>query len=151
MAELHVAYPTDAKEREKTNTHKAEKEQGIERVIQKRKKVMKDHHDDCGDGLASLNGRETAEALFPCDFDTDDQLSDEDHDNCLKRQMGQFANANPVGMSKVAPAQKGSIPAPGPYPRAPKQSMSAYQGCMSYRARNDWEHIREFGQCMYPI
>ena len=66
MAELHVAYPTDAKEREKTK-HKAEKEQCIERVVQKRKKVMEDHHDDCGDDLASLNDSETAAAVFPCD------------------------------------------------------------------------------------
>ena len=56
-AELHKAsaFPTDAKEREK-NRRKAEKEQGIERVVQKRMEIMEDHYDDCGDDDSSLTG-----------------------------------------------------------------------------------------------
>ena len=50
---------------------------------------MEDHHDDCGDDLCSVH--DTTETMFsveptilPCEFDTDDALSDEDHDYCLK-------------------------------------------------------------------
>ena len=46
-------YPTDAKEREK-NKLKAEKAAGIERVVKKRKKIVEDHWDDCGDDMTSL-------------------------------------------------------------------------------------------------
>ena len=55
------AFPTDAKEREKAH-RKADKEQGIEKVVKKRKKIMEDHHDDCGDDLSSLH--DTTEAMF---------------------------------------------------------------------------------------
>ena len=74
---------------------------------------MEDHHDDCGDDLASLNDRETAAAVFPCDFDTDDQLSDEDHDNCLKRQMGQFAKCISSRHIKSTPGTEGELPRTG--------------------------------------
>ena len=53
-SEEQVAFPTDAEEREKAR-RKEEKEQGIENVVNKRKKIMEDHHDDCGDDLSSLN------------------------------------------------------------------------------------------------
>ena len=56
-----VAFPTDAKEREKAR-RKDEKERGIETVVKKRKKVMEDHHDDCGDDLSSLQEGERERA-----------------------------------------------------------------------------------------
>jgi hypothetical protein len=47
------AYPTDAKEKDKAKK-KADKEAGIERQAQRRKKVMEDHYYDCGDDLSSF-------------------------------------------------------------------------------------------------
>ena len=47
------AYPTDSKERQR-NQKNADKEQGIERVVKKRKQVVEDHHDDCGEDLQSI-------------------------------------------------------------------------------------------------
>ena len=150
MAELREAYPTDAKEREKER-RKKEKEQGIERVVQKRKKIMEDHHDDCGDDLSSLRDTTDTAFTFPCDFDTDEALSDEDHDQCLKLQFGSVIQAFPIDLSKVAKAKPGSLPAPGPDPRAPKDPKeSKCPGCRQYRGRSDWEHSREIGQCKYP-
>ena len=59
------AYPTDAKEREKAR-RKNEKERGIEHAVQKRKKIVEDHHDDCGDDMSSLNDRDTNISSLPC-------------------------------------------------------------------------------------
>ena len=47
------AYPTDSKEREREQ-RKADKEKGIEHVVKKRKQVVEDHHDDCGEDLGSI-------------------------------------------------------------------------------------------------
>ena len=115
---------------------------------------MDDHHDDCGDDFSSLH--DTTETMFsveptilPCEFDTDDALSDEDHDYCLKVLLGDKLNAYPVDFSKVAQSQPGE-PAAGPDTRAPKPSESPCQGCRSSRARSDWEHNRVIGECRYP-
>ena len=116
---------------------------------------MEDHYDDCGDDLSSLN--ENAEALLacecpilPCDFDTDDALSDEDHDHCLKLRLGNKLNAYPVDIDRVAQAQPGE-PQPGPDPRAPKATDSPCPGCKNSRGRSDWEHNRVIGECKYPL
>ena len=58
------SFPTDAKEREKER-RKLEKEQGIEHKVVKRKKIMEDHYDDCGDDLSSKSEVETT-ASIPC-------------------------------------------------------------------------------------
>jgi hypothetical protein len=47
------SYPTEAKEREKTR-RKERQERGEEIVVKKRKKVVENHYDDCGDDLSSL-------------------------------------------------------------------------------------------------
>ena len=52
-SEINQSLPTDAKEREKER-RTAEKEAGIERVVVKRKKVLEDHHDDCGEDFGPL-------------------------------------------------------------------------------------------------
>ena len=52
------AFPTDAKVREKERRKKL-KEQGIEQTVQKRKKVVEEHYDDCGDDLSSLGSSPT--------------------------------------------------------------------------------------------
>ena len=52
--EAQAAYPTDSKTREKAKK-KADKKAGIERPVVKRKKIMEDHYDDCGDDMSSLH------------------------------------------------------------------------------------------------
>ena len=146
-ADSHQAYPTDAKEREKQR-RKQEKEQGIEKVVKKRKKVCEDHYDDCGDDLSSLHDKthdstDKTQDTFACDFDIDDALSDQNHDECMRRQFKEKVQSFPIDITKVAKAQTGSTPARGPDPRAAKTSETACPGCRHARARNDWEHTRE--------
>ena len=47
------AFPMDAKEREKAHRKKL-KEEGKDHHAKQRKKIVEDHHDDCGDDLSSL-------------------------------------------------------------------------------------------------
>ena len=63
-SEEQAAFPTDAKVEEKAR-RKEEKEQGIEKVVKKRLKIMEDHHDDCGDDLSSLNDNTEALLMSP--------------------------------------------------------------------------------------
>ena len=94
-----VAFPTDAKVRER-HRRKREKELGEERVAQNRKNSMEDHHDDCGENLSSLHDKSTTDFVHPCDFDTDDALSDEDHNNSLRSQYGSRLQSYPVLLPK---------------------------------------------------
>ena len=71
------AYPTDAKVREKERRN-AEKAAGIEHKVKKRKKIIEDHHDDCGEDLSSLHEGTSSAYIYPCDYDTDGALSDDD-------------------------------------------------------------------------
>ena len=48
-------FPTDSKERQ-NEQKKRDKEAGIERVVIKKRKIIEDHHDDCGESLDSLTG-----------------------------------------------------------------------------------------------
>ena len=61
------AFLTDQKEREKLRKE-ALKAQGIEPVVKKVKKVVEDHHDDCGEDLSGLPGF----SLVSYDGDSDD-------------------------------------------------------------------------------
>ena len=56
--EAQASFPTDAKEREKAK-RKADKEAGVDKQVQRRKKVMEDHYDDCGDDMSSLHDVDT--------------------------------------------------------------------------------------------
>ena len=47
------SFPTASKERQQQQ-RKADKEKGIERVVQKRIQKVEDHHDDCGEDLSSI-------------------------------------------------------------------------------------------------
>ena len=149
--ESHVgdaSYPTDAKEREKVKKNLL-KEKGIEHNVVKRKKIMEDHYDDCGDDLKSLDDVAYLGETQPCQFDSEEELADQEHKHGL-------LSSNPtslsyfVDVSKVAKAQRGSTPAPGVDPRAPLKKDSTCPGCKHFRARSDWEHTREVGQCSYP-
>ena len=50
-----MAYPTDAKEREKVR-RQAQKDEGNEHVVKKKKVHVEEHYDDCGEDLSSLKG-----------------------------------------------------------------------------------------------
>ncbi len=63
-----VAFPTEAKVREKAK-RKQEKLEGREKVVQRRKKILEEHHDDCGEDLSSLAG-----FADPSDYNTDEKL-----------------------------------------------------------------------------
>ena len=56
----------------------------------------------------------------------------------------------PINPRTVAKAQTGGEPNKGRDPRAPNPKVSTCVGCKHYRARDDWEHSREIGQCCYP-
>ena len=85
LTETQATYPTEAKVREK-NRKKALKEAGVEVQVVKRKKVIEDHHDDCGDYMSSLQGDELL-VVQDKRYDSNDELSDDDHDYCLKQRM----------------------------------------------------------------
>ncbi len=139
-----VAFPTDAKEkqRDRKNERKA---RGEVIVVKKRKFVVEDHHDDCGDDLSSLD---LTCYNQPCHYDTDSDLSDQDHNQCLLAELSQIAY--PIDMDTVAKAQPGSAPHPGRDHRAKLPKDSPCLGCKHYRARDDWEHNRKIGECSYP-
>ena len=73
------AYPTDAKEREKTR-RKAMKAQGEAHVVRKRTVTVEEHFDDCGEDLSSLKGAEIITAWTSSIFeDVHHSLEDEAH------------------------------------------------------------------------
>ena len=51
--EKQVAYPTEARERQKAREKRA-KETGVTSKVQKRRKFVEDHYDDCGDDISSI-------------------------------------------------------------------------------------------------
>ena len=146
---LKGAYPTDANDTGKRR-RQLDNDTGVVRQVQHVTMIVDNHHDDCGEDLSSLHDKTTTAIAFPCDFDTDDALSDEDHDVCMNLEFGNRIQAFPIDVSKVAKAQPGSAPHPGPDHRAPKISECKCPGCKHMRARNDWAHTREIGQCKYP-
>ena len=118
-------------------------------MVKKCKKIMEDHYDDCGEGLESLHDKTTVDLVYPCDFDSEDALSDEDRNQCLRLHFGSRIQSYPVDISKVARAQPGG-PGIGPDPAAPAAKTSKCPGCRRSRSKDDWEHTREIGQCRYP-
>ena len=148
-------YPTDAKVREKERRQRL-KEEGHEHVVKKRKKVMENHYDDCGDDMSSLHDRDDVKQANltsePCDFDTEDELEDQDFNLMMKTQYGQRIQAYPVDPDRVArPHPVDENFTMGPDPRAPtNRHDSTCPACRNRRRRDDWEHTREIGQCAYP-
>ena len=145
QVEAAHAYPTDAKEREKARRKKREA-QGETITVKKRKKVVENHHDDCGDDLSSLTG---------CVFshlntdDTEDEFLDHDAEHAMLSYLGAHAHVYPVDLASVAQAQPGDALL-GRDPRAKPAKESSCPGCRHFRARNDWEHNRVIGECSYP-
>ena len=143
------AYPTDSKEREKQK-RKEQKEKGEEIIVKKRKFHVEDHYDDCGEDLSSLDPRvdqSDARFVLPCDYDTDQELSDQDHNECL---LSTTKFCYPIDITKIAQPTEPGEPFRGRDPRAPKPMASKCPGCSNYRNRDDWEHTRVVGECGFP-
>ena len=71
-----IAYPTEARERQKKREKKA-KEKGETLAVKKRKKYVEDHHDDCGEDISSIAKEQdlhfhTVEAESEADSSDDD-------------------------------------------------------------------------------
>ena len=62
---------------------------------------------------------------------------------------GSHAHVYPVDPESVAHAQPGEVP-PDRDPRIKRPKDSACPGCRHFRARHDWAHNREIGECSYP-
>ncbi len=93
-----LAYPTAAKERKKKR-RKELKEQGIEVKVKKRPKICEDHYDDCGDDLTSLNEVAYVEKS-PNEYNTDEELSDQDNNQCLFKFVQLTQCAYPIDVAK---------------------------------------------------
>ena len=144
-----TAYPTDSKEREKQK-RKEQKEKGEEVIVKKRKFHVEDHYDDCGEDISSLDPRvDQADTRFvlPCDYDTDQELSDQDHNECL---LCETKFCYPIDITKIAQPTEEGKPFHGRDPRAPRPKDSPCLGCRNYRARDDWDHSRIVGECGFP-
>eukprot|EP00974_Lingulodinium_polyedra_P120312 11174509-Lingulodinium_polyedra.AAC.1 len=62
---------------------------------------MEDHHDDCSKGPSSFHDRaENVLLCYPCNFDTDEEFSDQDHNECMRLQFGGHPHAYPVDRAK---------------------------------------------------
>ena len=72
------AYPTEAREQQKLAAAQA-KASGIVVPTKKKKFVIEQHHDDCGESLAGLG---IDEAYF-CESDSDNVLSDDEATSCI--------------------------------------------------------------------
>ena len=81
------AFPTASKEKERDRRNQM-KAAGLEIVVKKKKFVVEDHHDDCGDDLSSLGPEDQMLTVGLSDIYTLD--SDEEHiDQELDRRMVQ--------------------------------------------------------------
>ena len=80
-----TAYPTDGRERQKKK-EKTDKEQGIEKVVKKKDKIVEDHYDDCGDCLDSIvTNLDAEESHFA--FDQPDDWNYDAHETSLIDNM----------------------------------------------------------------
>eukprot|EP00974_Lingulodinium_polyedra_P107586 10413031-Lingulodinium_polyedra.AAC.1 len=102
---------------------------------------MEDHFDDCGDD--GHDKSEDALLRHPCDFDTDDELSDLDHDGRARLQSGDRFVAYPIDRTKVARAQPGSYPHERRDSRAPPSKDSTRPGCNYYGEKRLGTHSRD--------
>ena len=129
-SEKQTFYPTDAKVREKERRAKL-KEQGIEHVVKKRKKIMEDHYDDCGDDLSSLQDKTDLEHagivnLKPCDYDSEDELQYDENNKLLKYTLKDNLMVYPIDLTKIARAHpKDDQFRVGPDRRAPYNMQEA--------------------------
>jgi len=141
-------YPTDSRERARDEKNRR-KAQGIaERVVKKKVFKVEDHYDDCGDDLSSLG----PDLLFvgishPYHLDTDEEFVDRDYDLALRQHTSY--PTYPIDPSTIAQPVPG-VPKRGRDPRAVPSWRSTCPSCRENRARDDWDHTREIGQCAFP-
>ena len=146
------AYPTASREkvRDRRNRMKAA---GIEIVVKKKKFVVEDHHDDCGDDLSSLGPVDetmlTVGLSAPYTLDSDEERIDQDFDRRMVQQLA-YPITYPIDPDTVKPPAPGGVPGKGRDPRAAKPDRTTCPSCRQSRAKDDWEHTREIGQCAYP-
>ena len=117
--------------------------------MKKRPNICEDHYDDCGDDLTSLNEVAYVEKS-PNEYNTDEELSDQDNSQCLFKYVQLTQCAYPIDVSKIAKPAKGGTPLPGADPRAPKREDFGCPSCRYRKRRDDWGHNRLVGDCMYP-
>ena len=94
-------------------------------MVKKKKKIMEDHHDDCGDDLSSLDDGKAEELeAYPHDHRDNDALSDDDHNYCIIQTLWmQGLAAYPIDRERVAKPHPGE-PA-GPDKRAPSLASNS--------------------------
>jgi hypothetical protein len=146
------AFPTASKEKERDRRNQM-KAAGIEIVVKKKKFVVEDHHDDCGDDLSSLGPVDetmlTVGLSAPYTLDSDEERIDQDFDRRMVQQLA-YPITYPIDPNTVAPPAPGGVPGRGRDPRAAKPDRTTCPSCRQSRAKDDWEHTREIGQCAYP-
>ena len=146
-----TAYPTASKEKERNRRNQI-KAEGKEIVVKKKKFKVEDHYDDCGDDLSSLGPMDSTMLMVgstaPYALDLDEELIDQDFDRQMVKQHAY--PSYPIDPDTVAPPAPGGEPGRGRDPRAAKPDRTTCPSCRQSRAKDDWEHTREIGQCAYP-
>ena len=98
--------------------------------------------DDCGDDLSSIDVDENL-LCMPCGCDTEEELSEEEHDMRLLCDLAVKALARgetwsyPVDWDNIKQAQPGGDGRDKADPHAPKASESPCPPCRNCRRRND--------------
>ena len=147
------AYPTDAKEREKSR-RKSLKAQGKAHVVRKRTVTVEEHFDDCGEDLSSLKGAETIAAWTSSIFeDAHHGLEDEAHSaicDGLERVILNDTAANPqrllAGVTRYAAL--GEVP-PGRLLQHPWVEIAEFQAApqsvlLTVRRQLDDHQVSDF-------
>ena len=127
------------------------KAEGQEILVKKKFKV-EDRYDDCGDDLSSLGPEDRTMLMVGLsaryELDSDEELIDQDFDRQMVQRLAY--PTYPIDPNTVAPPAPGGTPGRGRDPRAAKPERTTCLSCRLSRARDDWEHTREIGQCAYP-
>ena len=114
--------------------------------------MVEDHYDDCGDDLSSLGPVDhtmlTVGLSATYTLDSDEERIDQDFDRRMSQQLAY--PTYPIDPNTVAPPAPGGVPGKGRDPRAAKPDRTTCPSCRQSRAKDDWEHTREIGQCAYP-
>ena len=153
--ELHQneaqVYPTDAKEREKAQRKKL-KAEGKEHQAKKRKKVVEDHYDDCGDDLSSLRDEALSGLAYPDLLHDVLMLKADEYETC-QFEHRQYGDPLPKGMDATAVGiSPPSAPTyvrevDGMYKRPPLKDC---EGCHMARDAEHPSRSRIEGKCRYP-
>ena len=150
------AYPTDAKEREKHRRKKL-KESGNEHKVIKKNKIVEDHHDDCGEDLASLMDSDLVGIAYP-DIKLEQQHLAVDEKLTYYRNNMLYGDPIPSyagGLADKTPTVNAPLDAL-PAAKAPlragltRPTFTDCEGCALRRDPWDRTHSRKVGGCWYP-